>query len=78
VAPPLSIWARDKLFGSVGTVDIVEALEKVQIEVERSEIRMPEGPIHTLGEYEIGIHLHSDVDFELPLTVVAEEAAAGD
>jgi large subunit ribosomal protein L9 len=64
---------EDKLFGSVGPVDVEKALEKVQIEVMRSEIRMPDGPIHALGEYVIGVHLHPDVDAEVKLRIVAEE-----
>ena len=62
-----------KLFGSVGPIDIVEAFEKVQVEVERSEIRMPEGPIHELGEFPIGVHLHTDVDAEVTIRVVEAE-----
>jgi large subunit ribosomal protein L9 len=42
--------SEDKLFGSVGPIDIEKAFEDVQVEVQRAEIRMPEGPIHTLGE----------------------------
>ena len=38
--------AKDKLFGSVGPIDIAEAFAAIQVEVERSEIRMPDGPIH--------------------------------
>jgi len=65
--------SEDKLFGSVGPIDIIEALEKIQIEVERSEVRMPDGPIHELGEYQIGVHLHSDVDAEIQVRVVSAE-----
>lgn len=65
--------SEDKLFGSVGPVDIVEALKEVQVEVERSEVRMPDGPIHELGEYEIGVHLHSAVDATVKVRVVAAE-----
>jgi large subunit ribosomal protein L9 len=65
--------SEDKLFGSVGPVDIVEALKEVQVEVERSEVRMPDGPIHELGEYEIGVHLHSSVDATVKVRVVAAE-----
>ena len=65
--------SEDKLFGSVGPIDIVDALEKIQIQVERSEIRMPEGPIHELGEFQIGIHLHSEINAEILLRVVAAE-----
>jgi large subunit ribosomal protein L9 len=62
--------SEDKLFGSVGPIDICAALEEVQIEVERSEIRMPEGPIQELGEYDIGVHLHPEVDAEIKVRVV--------
>jgi large subunit ribosomal protein L9 len=62
-----------KLFGSVGPVDIVEALAAVQVEVERAEIRMPEGPIQEVGEFAIGVHLHTDVDVDVLVKVVGEE-----
>ena len=65
--------SEDKLFGSVGPVDIVEALEAIQVTAERSEIRMPEGPIHELGEYDIGVHLHPEVNAEIKVRVVAAE-----
>jgi large subunit ribosomal protein L9 len=65
--------SEEKLFGSVGPVDIVEALKAVQVEVERGEIRMADGPIHELGEYEIGVHLHSDVNATIKLRVVSAE-----
>ncbi len=66
--------SEGKLFGSVGPIDIVEALSAVQVEAERSEIRMPEGPIQELGEYPIGIHLHSEVNAEVLIKVVGEES----
>ena len=65
--------AEGKLFGSVGPVDIVDALAGIQIEVERAEVRMPEGPIQEVGEVTIGIHLHSEVDAEVLVKVVGEE-----
>jgi large subunit ribosomal protein L9 len=65
--------AEGKLFGSVGPIDIVEALAGVQVEVERAEVRMPDGPIQELGEYPIGVHLHSDVNAEVLIKVVGEE-----
>jgi large subunit ribosomal protein L9 len=70
---PANAGSEDKLFGSVGPVDIAEALAAVQIEVERSEIRMPDGPIHVLGDFEIGVHLHSDVNAAVSVRVVAAE-----
>ncbi len=65
--------SEGKLFGSVGPIDITEALAEVQVEVERAEIRMPEGPIHEIGDYAIGVHLHSEVNVELLVHVVAAE-----
>jgi large subunit ribosomal protein L9 len=65
--------AEGKLFGSVGPVDIVDSLAAVQIEVERAEVRMPEGPIQEVGEFVIGLHLHSEVNVEVPVKVVGEE-----
>ncbi len=62
-----------KLFGSVGPVDIAEAFEAVQIEVQRSEVRMPDGPIHELGEFTVGVHLHPEVNAEVTVRVVADE-----
>jgi large subunit ribosomal protein L9 len=64
--------SEEKLFGSVGPVDIEKAFEKVQVEVQRSEIRMPDGPIHSLGEFPIGIHLHPEIDAEITVRVVPE------
>jgi large subunit ribosomal protein L9 len=65
--------AEGKLFGSVGPIDIVDALATVQVEVERAEVRMPDGPVQELGEYTIGVHLHSDIDVEVLVKVVGEE-----
>ena len=70
---PANAGSEDKLFGSVGPIDIAEAFAAVQVEVERSEIRMPDGPIHSLGDFQIGIHLHTDVDTEVTVRVVAAE-----
>ena len=66
--------SEGKLFGSVGPIDIVEGLAAVQVEAERAEIRMPEGPIQEVGEYTIGVHLHSEVNAEVLVKVVGEEA----
>ena len=62
-----------KLFGSVGPIDIADAFEKVQVEVERSEVRMPEGPIQELGEFTVGVHLHPEVDVDITVRVVEGE-----
>jgi len=70
---PANAGSEGKLFGSVGPIDISEALASIQIEVERAEVRMPDGPIHELGEFVVGVHLHSEVDAEITVRVVAAE-----
>jgi large subunit ribosomal protein L9 len=61
-----------KLFGSVGTRDIAEALTKAGFKVEKSEVVMGEGPIRKTGETEVTIHLHADVETKVKVHVVAE------
>jgi large subunit ribosomal protein L9 len=61
-----------KLYGSVGTQDIADALAEQGIEVARSEVRLPEGAIRALGEYEIGVHLHTDVDAVVRVEILSE------
>jgi large subunit ribosomal protein L9 len=64
-----------KLFGSVGTADIAEAVTAAGHQLARSEVRLPSGPLRTVGEHSVHIHLHADVDLELPVLIAAEEAA---
>ena len=54
-------------------IGIAEAFAAIQVEVERSEVRMPDGPIHELGEFSIGIHLHSAVNADVLVRVVPAE-----
>lgn len=70
---PANVGAEGKLFGSVGPLDIAEAFEKVGVEVARSEIRMPDGPIHETGDFTLSLHLHTDIDAEFVVKVVPEE-----
>jgi len=67
--------AEGKLFGSVGTVDIAEEIGKRGIEIERSEIRLPDGPLRVVGEHQIELHLHADVNVGLTVIVEAAEPA---
>lgn len=67
--------AEGKLFGSVGTVDIAEEIGKRGIEVERSEIRLPDGPLRAVGDHQIELHLHTDVNVAVTVTIEAVEAA---
>lgn len=62
-----------KLFGSIGTSDVAEALRKAGYTVERSQVRMPNGPIRQAGEHVVQLHLHTDVNVDLPLIIVGEE-----
>jgi len=73
----ISITAKSgtegKLFGSVGTADISDAIIAAGIEVAKKEVRLPTGAIRQAGEYDIDLHLHSDVDVSIKLTVIGEE-----
>lgn len=62
-----------KLFGSVGTYDIVEASAAAGVEIEKSEVRLPHGNIREVGEHEVSIHLHTDVDATVKIIVEEEE-----
>ena len=62
-----------KLFGSIGNTDIVEGLRKAGHTVERSEVRLPHGPIRQAGEHTVQLHLHTDVNVDLPVVIVGEE-----
>ncbi|MDZ7854012.1 MAG: 50S ribosomal protein L9 [Halomonas sp.] len=61
-----------KLFGSIGPRDLAEAISSAGIEVAKSEVRMPQGPIRQTGEYDIVLHLHAEVDATVRVVVVAE------
>ncbi|NWN92469.1 50S ribosomal protein L9 [Marinobacter adhaerens] len=60
-----------KLFGSIGVRDIADVITAAGTEVEKSEVRLPEGPLRVTGEYEIELQLHSDVAVTVKLAVVA-------
>jgi large subunit ribosomal protein L9 len=65
--------AEGKLFGSVGTVDIAEEIGKRGIEVERSEIRLHDGPLRVVGDHQVELHLHTDVNVEIKVVIEAAE-----
>ena len=62
-----------KLFGSIGTRDIADAVTAMGVKVSKAEVRMPHGVIRNIGEYDIEIHLHTDVDASVKVVVAAEE-----
>ena len=61
-----------KLFGSIGTRDIADAITAAGVEVAKSEVRLPEGALRELGEYDIDVQLHSEVTQAIKLSIVAE------
>ena len=73
----ISITAKSvgegKLFGSVGMVDIVNALNEAGKKVEKKEVRLPDGAFHHAGEYQVDIHLHTDVNAAITLEIIGEE-----
>lgn len=68
----LSAQASDegKLYGSVGPNEIKEALTEKGVDVSKREIVMPEGPLHSIGQYVVEIHVHSDVIANLQVEIV--------
>jgi large subunit ribosomal protein L9 len=63
-----------KLFGSIGTADIAEAATKAGHKLARAEVRLPTGPLRTVGEHLVALHLHTDIDVQLPVIITAEDA----
>lgn len=61
-----------RLFGSVTNIDIAEALKAQGHEVVKSEVRLPTGPLKTIGEFPVSVALHHDVVVDITVTVVAE------
>ena len=61
-----------KLFGSIGTAEIAGSISDTGVTVERHEVRLPEGAFRMLGDYEVQLHLHTDVNVAVKLTIEAE------
>lgn len=61
-----------KLFGSIGTTDIAQAVTAAGQPVERHEVRLPEGPFRAVGEFEVELHLHTDVNATITLVIAPE------
>jgi large subunit ribosomal protein L9 len=65
--------SEGKLFGSIGTADIATGVKAAGHDIERSEVRLPSGPIRQAGEHQVQLHLHTDVTVEVQLVIVPEE-----
>jgi len=61
-----------KLFGSIGTNDIAEAITAAGVAVSKSEVRLPNGALREIGEFEVNIQLHSDVTQAITVIIVAQ------
>ena len=74
--PVITIAAKageeGKLFGSIGTRDIADAITKAGVEVEKREVSLPEGALRMIGNYEIAIELDGDLEAIVKLNVVGE------
>jgi large subunit ribosomal protein L9 len=72
VTIPANAGDEGKLFGSIGPRDVAEAITRAGVEVSKSEVRMPEGPIRELGEYQVDVQVHNDISQPVNLTVIPE------
>ena len=66
-----------KLYGSVGTSDIAEAVTASGVELVKQEVRLPDGPFRQLGEYQVDIQLHADISATITINITAEEENKG-
>jgi large subunit ribosomal protein L9 len=62
-----------RLFGSVGNIDIAEALQAQGFDVSKAEVRLPEGPFKMIGEYDVTLGLHTDVTADIKVTIQPEQ-----
>lgn len=67
------VGTEGKLFGSIGNNDIAAACVEAGVSVEKREIRLPEGPIRNVGEFDVTVHLHSDVETTVKVVIEGEE-----
>lgn len=61
-----------KLFGSIGTKDIADAITAQGVSIERHELKMPHGVIRELGDYQVAVHLHTDVEVHVSVSVKSD------
>lgn len=62
-----------RLFGSVGTQDVAEAVSAAGVDVAKAEVRLPAGPLRQVGDYDVAIHLHADIDATVKIHLIAQE-----
>lgn len=64
--------SEGRLFGSVGAADIANAVSAAGIELQKHEVRLPAGPIRQIGEYDVDLHMHSEVKTQIRVNIIAE------
>ncbi|HCB14954.1 MAG TPA: 50S ribosomal protein L9 [Gammaproteobacteria bacterium] len=64
--------SEGRLFGSVGAADIANAVSAAGIELQKYEVRLPEGSIRQTGEYDVDLHLHPEIKTQIRVNVIAE------
>lgn len=69
---PANAGEEGKLFGSIGTRDIAEAVIAAGCEIDKAEVRLPEGALREIGEYEVAIQIHSEITTAVAILVVPE------
>ena len=67
------VGSEGKLFGSIGVADVSDSIASLGGNVEKSEIRMPEGALRTVGEHIVDIHLYTEVDTQVTVNITGEE-----
>lgn len=67
------VGSEGKLFGSIGVADVCDAIENLGGDVQKSEVRMPEGALRLAGEHIVDIHLYTDVDTQVTVNITGEE-----
>ena len=67
------VGSEGKLFGSIGVADVSDAIASLGGNVEKSEIRMPEGAFRVVGEHVVDIHLYTDIDTQMTVNIIGEE-----
>ncbi len=67
------VGSEGKLFGSIGVADVCDAIEALGGDVQKSEVRMPEGALRMTGEHMVDIHLYTDIDTQVTVNIIGEE-----
>ena len=65
-----------KLYGSIGTAEIAAAVTATGNQLEKREVRLPDGPLRELGEHSVNVHLHADTEASITVEILADDDAA--